>query len=358
MKRLQKVMTAIAQNNLDGVLLKDENTIRYVSGFTGDSSLLYISRKNIVLITDGRYTEQARQQLNNMFKVLEYKAVDSKSIWLAAVELAQADEVKALGFDGSWYSFNDYSVLKELAADIELVSMDFSHIRMVKDRQELECLYEAAKISDNAFKRLLLDIRPNVTEMELAARLEYYMRELGSEKVSFDTIVASGERSALPHGMASEKKLAMGELVTFDFGAVYKGYHADITRTIMLGMANGWQREIYSLVEEAQLLGLKAAHVGMTGKELDAIVRQCIVDGGYGDYFIHGLGHGVGLEIHELPNINKRGDIVLEEGMVFSIEPGIYIPGKGGVRIEDSVVLTAEGAKPLNTVRKQLIEIV
>lgn len=358
MTRLSKIMTAMVQNQVEGVLIKDENTIRYISGFTGDSSLLYIDRTNAVLITDGRYTEQARLELGNVFRVLEYKAVDSLSIWRAAIDLAQAGNIKSLGFDGSWYSFDDYSALKKLTADIELHSIGLSDIRMVKDKEELELLETAAKISDEAFVRLLADIKPGLTEMELAARLEYYMRELGSEKVSFDTIVASGVRGALPHGMASMKKVEMGELITFDFGAVYKGYHADITRTVMLGMANSWQREIYTLVEEAQLRGLRSAKIGMTGQELDAIVRQVIVDCGYGENFNHGLGHGVGLEIHELPNINKRGNIILEEGMVFSIEPGIYIPGKGGVRIEDSVVLTAEGAKPLNTVKKQLIEIV
>ncbi|MCQ2373683.1 MAG: aminopeptidase P family protein [Phascolarctobacterium sp.] len=358
MTRLNKVLNVMTKELVDGVVLKDENTIRYVTGFSGDSSLLYIDRNQAVLITDGRYTEQARLEMPKMFKVLEYKPVDSKSIWRTAVELATAGQVNVLGFDGGWFSFNDYSVLKELAGDLPLQSLDLSDIRMVKDAQELELLQIAAKISDEAFMKLLGDIQPGVTEMELAARLEYYMRQLGSEKVSFDTIVASGVRGALPHGMASMKKVEMGELITFDFGAVYKGYHADITRTVMLGMANSWQREIYSLVESAQLRGLKAAKVGMTGKELDEIVRQVIVDCGYGDNFIHGLGHGVGLEIHEMPNINKRGATVLEKGMVFSIEPGIYIPGKGGVRIEDSVVLTDEGAKPLNTVKKQLIEIV
>ena len=170
--------------------------------------------------------------------------------------------------------------------------------------------------------------------------------------------MASGYRSALPHGMASDKVLEVGDFVTFDFGAVYKGYHSDITRTVVLGMATPWHKEIYTVVEEAQLKGLKAAKVGMTGKELDAIVRDSITACGYGDNFVHGLGHGVGLEIHEMPNINKRGETVLKTGMIFTIEPGIYIPGKGGVRIEDTVILTEEGAKALNGVKKQLIEIV
>ena len=358
MTRLNKVLNVMARSGVEAVLLKDENTIRYVTGFSGDSSLLYLDNKHAVLITDGRYTEQARLEMSNMFKVLEYKAVDSKSIWRAAVELAKESRVNTLGFDGAWYSYAEFSVLAEVAEGMKLESLDFSDIRMVKDKQELELLKHAAWIADRAFTKLLLDIKPGCTERELAARLEYYMRELGSEKVSFDTIVASGERGALPHGVATEKRIEGGELITFDFGAVYKGYHSDITRTVMMGMATGWQKEVYAVVEAAQRRGIKEAQIGMTGKEVDAIVRQFIADSGYGDYFVHGLGHGVGMEIHEMPSINKRGETVLEDGMVFTIEPGIYIPGKGGVRIEDTVVLTEGGAVPLNTVRKQLIEIV
>ncbi len=185
------------------------------------------------------------------------------------------------------------------------------------------------------------------------------MSSMGSEKPSFDTIIASGARSALPHGMASDKQIEIGDFITFDFGAVYDGYHSDMTRTVVLGMANSWHKEIYTIVEEAQWRGLKSAKPGMTGAELDAIVREYITSRGYGENYVHGLGHGVGLEIHEMPNINKRGtDVVLEPGMTFSIEPGIYIPGKGGVRIEDTVVLTDDGAKVLCGVKKQLMEIV
>lgn len=358
MTRLKKVLSVMVQKHIDGILLKDENTIRYVCGFSGDSSLLYIDHGQAVLITDGRYTEQARLEMSKMFKVLEYKAVDSLSIWRAALELARSGGVNVLGFDGSWYSYAEYSALKQLAGELCLESIDLSGIRMVKDKKELELLQKAAWIADDAFNKLLKEIQPGCTERELAARLEYYMRERGSEKVSFDTIVASGERGALPHGMASDKVVETGEFITFDFGAIYKGYHSDITRTVMLGMATGWQREVYDIVENAQRLGVKSARIGMTGQEIDNLVRQYIVDQGYGEYFIHGTGHGVGLEIHELPNINKRGTNVLENGMIFTIEPGIYIPGKGGVRIEDTVVLTENGARALNGVRKQLIEIV
>ena len=290
------------------------------------------------------------------FSVLEYTPVNTCSIWEAAAELAKNANV--VGFDGGCYSYNEYVVLKKLLSEACLESIDLSDIRMIKDKKELDLLLKAASIADEAFVKLLEDIQPGRTERSLAGRLEYYMRALGSEKTSFDTIVASGARSALPHGMASDKVIEVGDFITFDFGAVYKGYHSDITRTVVLGMATPWHKEIYSLVEAAQLKALREAKVGMTGKELDAIARDTIASCGYGDYFVHGTGHGVGLEIHEMPNINKRGTTVLQTGMVFTIEPGIYIPGKGGVRIEDSVVLTEDGARALNGVKKQLIEIV
>lgn len=351
MTRINKVWEVMGKEQLDCVIIKDVTTIRYLTGFSGDSSLLYIDKLKGILITDGRYVEQAKSEMK-LFQVLEYTG----SIWAAAAELAK--EAAIVGFDGDSYTFNDYTELNALLTDKVLKSVDFSGIRMIKDKKELEMMLKAASIADEAFIKLLDDIRPGRTERSLAGRLEYYMRALGSEKTSFDTIVASGARSALPHGMATDKTVEIGDFITFDFGAVYNGYHSDMTRTVVLGMANSWHREIYTIVEEAQRKGVKSAKVGMTGRELDAIVRDCIVSCGYGDYFVHGLGHGVGLEIHEMPNINKKGNTQLETGMIFTIEPGIYIPGKGGVRIEDTVVLTEEGAKALNGVKKQLIEIV
>lgn len=350
MSRMNKVWEIITKEQLDCVIIKDVTTIRYLTGFSGDSSVLYIDKLKGILITDGRYVEQAKNEIK-LFQVLEYTG----SIWAAVAELAK-DSVTA-GFDGSYFTYSEYAELSALLPRAELKNISFDSIRMIKDKKELELMLKAASIADEAFYKLLDDIRPGRTERSLAGRLEYYMRALGSEKTSFDTIVASGFRSALPHGMASDKVIELGDFVTFDFGAVFGGYHSDMTRTVVMGVASDWHKEIYTIVEEAQRKGVKAAKVGMTGRELDAVVRDVIVSCGYGDYFVHGLGHGVGLEIHEMPNINKRGNTQLETGMVFTIEPGIYIPGKGGVRIEDTVVLTEDGAKALNGVRKQLIEI-
>ena len=356
MERIGKIFKFMKEHGLECIAIKDIYTIRYLTGFTGDSSILYADDRVAVLITDGRYTEQARSELKYC-RVMEYKADHSNSIWETVAGLVGTN--RKMGFDGETYSYDDAKALQtSLPETIELVSVSLRSLRSVKDERELECLWQASKIADGAFERLLKEIKAGMTEKELAARLEYYMRSLGSEGVSFDTIVASGHRSALPHGAPTDKVIEVGDFVTFDFGAMYNGYHSDTTRTVVMGMANSWHREIYTVVQEAQYRGMKAAKPGITGKELDAEIRGYLESRGYGKYFNHGLGHGVGLEIHELPNINSRGDIPLEEGMVFSIEPGVYIQGRGGVRIEDTVVLTREGAHSLTTLKKILTEIV
>lgn len=352
MERIGKIFKFMKEHDLPCITIKDVYTIRYLTGFTGDSSILYADDRIAVLVTDGRYIDQARSELKYC-RVQEYKG----NIWETIAELAGAHQ--KVGFDGDAFSYEDAKALQAaLTATVEMVSVSLRTLRLIKDERELESLWQASKIADGAFERLLKEIKAGMTEKELAARLEYYMRSLGSEGVSFDTIVASGHRSALPHGAPTDKVVEVGDFVTFDFGAMYNGYHSDTTRTIVMGMANSWHREIYTVVQEAQYRGMKAAKPGITGKELDAEIRDYIESRGYGRYFTHGLGHGVGLEIHELPNINSKGDIPLQEGMVFSIEPGIYIQGRGGVRIEDTVVLTKEGAHSLTTLKKTLMEIV
>lgn len=339
------------QTAVDCVVIKNRNTIRYLTGFTGDAGLFYLDKNQGILVTDGRFTEQATAQVKP-FQVLEYKG----SIWTELANLAKSSQ--RIGFDGDRFSYDEYKRFSECVPGKELVSVDLNGIRTVKEKQELENLIAAAKIGDEAFLKLLPEIHKGMTEKTLAAQLEYYMKSLGSDKTSFDTIVASGPRSALPHGMPTDRVLETGDFVTFDFGAMYNGYHSDMTRTVVVGKATDWHKEIYSAVEDAQRFGVQTAKVGMTGAELDALVRKEIANRGFEKYFIHGTGHGVGLEIHELPNINRIGNTKLEEGMVFSVEPGIYIPAKGGVRIEDTVILTRDGAQPLNGIGHQLIEVI
>ena len=264
MERLGKLFKFLRGHELDCILVKDVPTIRYLTGFTGDSSLLYADDRVAILLTDGRYTEQARSQMKYC-RVLEYKPASSHAIWDAAVELIGAKA--RVGFDADAYSYTEGSLLGELLPEsARLVPVDLRPLRMVKDERELKSLWQAFKIADAAFEHLLKELHSGMSEKEAAARLEYYMRSLGSEGVSFDTIVASGYRSALPHGAPTDKTLEVGDFVTFDYGAICDGYHSDTTRTVVLGMANSWHREIYTIVEEAHYRGIKNAKPGMTGK--------------------------------------------------------------------------------------------
>ncbi len=351
MSRLERALGVLEKAGASCAILQDESSIRYLCGFSGDSSLLYLDRERLVLLTDGRYTEQAKEEMKEGQVELH-----QGRIFLAAAALA--GQQARVAFDGAAFSYCDYLELREaLGPKAELLSVDLAGIRQVKEEAELALLQQAAEIEDAALEKLLGELRPGLRESQVAAKLEYYLASLGSEKPAFDTIVASGPRSALPHGRATDRVLEAGDLVTLDFGAVCGGYHGDVTRTLVLGRASPWQRSIYNLVLSAQLRGLAAAQAGCSGRQLDFQVRGVLAAVGYGAHYCHGTGHGVGLEIHELPAINGRGREPLAEGMTFTIEPGLYFPGQGGVRIEDSVVLTAAGARPLNKFTKELLEL-
>ena len=349
--RFEKFIEAMHKADADCLIIKNRYNIRYLTGFTGDAGVLYLDENGGTLVTDGRFIEQAQSQMQG-FQVLEYNNKFYKTI------ASLCTRAQHIGIDGDRFTYDEYNELYKYLGKKKIISVDLNTLREIKERSELENLATAALIADRAFINFLPQIKAGRSEKHLAAILEYEMKLQGSEKTSFDTIVASGPRSSLPHAQPSERILQDGDFVTFDFGATYNGYHSDMTRTVVIGSATPWHKEIYKLVLEAQMLGVGAAKAGMSGQQLDAAVRKVIKDKGYGDYFIHGTGHGVGLEIHELPHINKLGTKALQKGMVFSIEPGIYIPSKGGVRIEDTVVLTEEGAKPLNGITKQLIEII
>ena len=228
-------------------------------------------------------------------------------------------------------------------------------IRMIKTEDELQIMYKAAEIADLAYDYVLKTVEPGMTEIEVSNMLEFEMRKHGATESSFDTIVASGYRSALPHGVASNKKIQTGELVTLDFGALYNGYCSDITRTFAVGEISDQLQEIYETVLQAHLNGLAGIKAGMTGKEADALARDHIKAKGYGEYFGHGTGHGLGLEVHEEPRLSPTGHIVLQENMVVTVEPGIYLPNVGGCRIEDDIVITTDSNKSLNKAPKELI---
>lgn len=357
-QRLARLRAFMADNKCGAVVVNKEENIHYFSGFRGDDTILIVTEQGSFLITDSRYTEQAAQQTQaDLCKVVEQKT----GLLAKTAEVLKQLGAKYVAFEGNALLFDAYSRLKEMLEEAKIdfsAAVNLDELRIIKDAQELELTKKAIWISDEAYTHILTYVKAGMSENEVAAELEDKMRRLGSERPAFTTIVASGQRGALPHGVATDKLINDGEFVTIDFGAVYKGYHSDITRTFCVGRAGDKMREIYDTVLGAQLTGLKEIAPGKSGKEVDAPVRKYIADAGYGDYFGHGLGHGVGLEIHELPRLSPLSPTKeLKENMLVTDEPGIYLPGFGGVRIEDTVLVTADGCRPLTQSSKKLIEL-
>lgn len=351
--RLSKLRSFMEKQNLDAVVISKPENRAYFSGFTGTSATLVVTAAKAKLITDFRYIEQAEKE-SPLFDVVRH---EQDMLAVVASEIL-ADKAKKIGFEGDSFTYNHFTMLARHLPDAKLKPVGLDGLREIKDAAEIERMTKAVEISDAAFSHILKVLRPGISEIEVAAEIEHCMRKLGSEKPAFDTIVVSGERGSLPHGLATNKLIESGDFVTMDFGAVYLGYHSDITRTVCIGKADEKQRHIYDVVRKAQHLGVGAIAVGKSGKAVDAQVRRCIMDAGYGEFFGHGLGHGVGLAIHELPRLSPSSTCErLEENMLVTVEPGIYLPGWGGVRIEDTVQITASGAKVLTKSRKQLIEI-
>lgn len=337
-------------HELEALFITNPVSRRYLSGFTGSSGYLVITMDECLLFTDFRYREQAPAEAQG-YRVIEHQADAAAVIADALRELG----VKHIGFEQHDVTYAAYQTYQEKFG-IPLVATDklVEQLRMVKDEQELELIQAACDLVDRTYEHLLTFIRPGMTEREVALELEFFMRANGADSPSFTTIVASGVRSSLPHGSASDKVLENGDFVTMDFGAYMNGYCSDITRTIVLGTLTDRHREIYETVLEAQMLTLEKIKPGMTGAEADAIARDYIASKGFGDYFGHGTGHGLGMEVHEEPRLARTGSVVLKPGMVVTVEPGIYIPGFGGVRIEDDIVITDNGMRRLTNSSKQL----
>jgi len=331
------------------VIIRPENG-SYLSGFSGGEATLYITAEKAFLLTDFRYIEQAKVQ-SPEFEVIKTGQDHFESL----AEIGK--QAQRVGFEGDFVTYLNFGKLKNAFPEAELLSLPnlVSYLRSVKDQAEIETIRQAVRIADDAFSLVLKSIEIGQTEEEIGLDLEYSMRQAGASGGSFEFIVASGVRSALPHGTATSKTVHFGEFLTMDFGAIYQGYCSDITRTVFLGQPEEKHREVYEVVLAAQRAGIAAVAPGRTGKEVDAVARKIITDAGYGEYFGHGLGHSVGLAIHEGPNLNMREERMLEPGMVITVEPGIYIPDWGGVRIEDIVLVTKDGCEVLTQAPKEFI---
>lgn len=351
--RLANLRDKLQAEEVDALLITKVANVTYFSGFRGDSSALIFGKNFRRLITDGRYTEQAVNESRN-FTIVE----QTEGLLKKIVEEIKSLGCKKIGIEGLVMTVAQHAYLVKELAGVEFKSVELNTLRQVKDAAEIANIREACRIADDAFAKILDVIKPEVREVDVAAELEYYMRRLGSEKVAFTTIVASGWRSSLPHGSATDKKICAGDFVTLDFGATFGGYRSDITRTVCVGRANAEQRKIYSAVLDAQLHGLAVITAGKSGVEVDSAVRARLEAAGYGKFFVHGLGHGVGLEVHEEPRLSKLSKCErLLPNMIVTDEPGVYLANFGGVRIEDTVLVTDGNAQPLTRSPKHLIEL-
>ena len=349
--RRSRLKPFFEENRLDAILITDLRNVRYLCGFSGSDGALLVTRAGFWFLCDSRYTAQAGAE------VLEAEVRECSVRLEGLAALVAENGIVRLGFEASRTTVSDYRKMSDRLACAELVEIGpaFEEIRSRKDRTEIESLKAVATLASRAFSDVLEFIRPGISEADVALELELGMRRMGADGRAFDFIVASGVRGGMPHGRASNKLISSGELVTIDFGALKNGYHSDETVTVACGEPGNREKEIHQIVLEAHDLAVESVTPGMSCRALDAVARDYIVNNGYGAYFGHGLGHGVGLDIHEKPTVSPRSDSVLEEGMVITIEPGIYIPGFGGVRIEDTLLVTADGYQILTTADKRLM---
>jgi Xaa-Pro aminopeptidase len=347
--RQQRALALLAAHDLDALVFCARENLRYLSGFTGSDAVLLLTAGSSLFLTDSRYTTQARSQVTAE-RVDEYRVqVDG-----VAAALHNAG-VRRIGFESSlaYGKVSDLRTRGDSTWEWVPLREELEALRLLKTADEIAAIEAATQLNAVAFAEIEPLIRPGIVERELALALEFALRRLGAEEKAFDFIVASGPRGALPHGVASDRQLAEGELVTIDFGCRVDGYHADETVTVALGSVADRLRHVFDTVLVAHDLALAAVSPGVPLVEIDQTARDYIAGAGYGEYFGHGLGHGVGLEVHEAPTVSPRGKAVVREGMVFTVEPGVYLPGTGGVRIEDMVLATSAGARVLTRLPKQ-----
>lgn len=346
--RRQRAIELLAEHDLDALIFCARENLRYLGGFTGSDGVLLLTSGASRFLTDSRYTTQARLQVS-ADRIEEYR-VQAEGV-VAALRESGAQRI---GFESSlaYGKVNDLRVKGETTWAWVPLREELESLRLAKAVDEIVAIEAATHLNALAFAEIEPLIRPGVVERDLAVALEFALKRRGAEEKAFDFIVASGERGALPHGVASDRRLAAGELVTVDFGCRVDGYHADETVTLAVGAVPDELRRVFDVVLTAHDRALAAVSPGVPLADIDRIARDCIAAAGYGEYFGHGLGHGVGLEVHEAPTVSSRSKDVVQPGMVFTIEPGVYLPGTGGVRIEDMVLATSSGSRVLTRIPK------
>lgn len=353
--RIEKLRERLERENLDLLLVSTPANIRYLCGYSGSNGLLLVTGDESIFLTDFRYKEQVKKEVKGAKIKIAPRELFS---YLTEINLFKAKRIKA-GFEARHLTFSQHEKLRTLLPEVLWVSTEdmVEWMRAIKEPEEIKKIKKSADISEKVFQQILPLLKPGIKELDLSAEIEYRIKGNGGGGSAFEPIVASGTRSAMPHARASTKKIKRGEFITFDFGASYEGYVCDITRTVVLGKATNRQKKIYNLVLKAQTKAIENARSKMKGFELDNIARSVIKRAGYHKYFGHGLGHGFGLLVHEFPGVGTKSQDVLKPGMVLTIEAGIYLPGWGGVRIEDDVVITPNGCRVLTQIDRELLEV-
>lgn len=347
--RVEFARSILAEVGVDAVVFFEPVNLRFLCGFTGTEGILVLTHQDAVFLTDSRYTAQARQQ------VIADEVIEFKSKYEELSLLGVLSDAVRVGFEADSVTFAVYQKLRDHLPKFDWVPLgkELSTLRGFKDAEEIEILCEATRISSEAFEQILPLVKAGVTEREIALELEIALRRLGGDGKSFEFIVASGDRGALPHGVASDRVLQENELVTVDFGTRFRGYCSDETVTLAVGNVSSRLRQIYDTVLEAHDRAIEMVRPGVPLRDLDRVARDIIRDRGFGEYFGHGLGHGVGMAVHEFPAVSSKSECAATAGMVITIEPGIYIPGVGGVRIEDMVLVTETGYRILTKIPKE-----
>jgi Xaa-Pro aminopeptidase len=347
-ERLSRLCEGMAKK--DALLIFHEKNIRYLTGFTGGDGVLMAGPDWLILLVDGRYVTQARDEAAGT-EIFEFRnRVDG------IMAVASGRAVEAIGFESPCLTVEEYLKLQEKLPEMDFrpLSGELQSLRAVKDEGEIDRIREAARIAGEALAEIRKIIRPGIREREIAIELEYRMRLSGAEKAAFETIVAAGANSALPHATPGSRAIAAGDCVTIDYGAVSGGYHSDETCTYLVGHASDRQREVYELVREAHDRAIRAVRAGVSCGEIDRVARGYLEEAGLGAYFSHGTGHGVGLDVHEAPRLAAGREEILRAGMVVTVEPGVYLPGLWGIRIEDTVLVREEGCELLTQTSKEM----
>src|SRR3954462_9545116 len=354
--RIAALREAMMGAHIDGLVLTSLPNVRYLTGFSGTSALVLVTQRDFHFITDFRYDTQVGEEIGDLASV----RIEQQSLWTGLWNLAGSlTGLEGIGFESAHLLHRDFQRLLtdgtrwQWRPQVNLGEA----LRESKDADEVELIRHAGEMAITALKKTLKEVRAGLTELNVAGVLEHALRDEGSEDFPFATIVASGPRAALPHARASSREIETGDLLLLDFGAQYKGYCSDVTRTLVMGRATAEQREIYDIVRHANAVAAKSARAGMKGQEADGLARRYIEERGYGEAFGHSLGHGLGLEGHEAPRLAKTVEAVLGAGAVVTIEPGIYRPGWGGVRIEDDVHPAPRGPEFLTQFTRELVEV-